>query len=163
MEDQIKEAVDLACQTLEDHGYDIPDEIECRFDLRGHTAGMYCRRGDDIYLRFNLEIANNYPEDYVNRTVPHEVAHLAVGCNFQREPAHGRKWKQAMGVLKADSSVRHRYKTTSARKTFAYTCGCESKEHQISGVRHRKMRERGVQYLCKLCRKEITEKTDERL
>lgn len=76
---------------------------ELRFDLKGAHAGQVITEGSDALfpvLRFNLAVAiANWP-DFLETTVPHEVAHLGVYAKWGRRPrVHGREWKATMATL----------------------------------------------------------------
>lgn len=54
-----------------------------RFNLLGHTAGMAVFTGSDGYsrqarLRLNPDLLKRYPEEMIDETVPHEVAHIVT-------------------------------------------------------------------------------------
>ena len=139
--------------------------IQNRFDVRGHVAGYFCYNPNDIYFRWNLEIAmNNYP-DY-KQTIGHEVAHLIVhqidcknGC---RSKSHGARWNAVMLTLGLEPKRCHNYKTTAVRNSNYITrfvcpqCGLSEK---ITLQRYKNMLKTieasgKVNYFCK-CRHQL--------
>lgn len=133
----------------------IPDaQIEIRFDLRGKTAGQVRIRARGEYLiRYNLELLERGGADFIQRTVPHEVAHVLAYHRYgKRIRPHGPEWQRIMRQLGAEPTRCHDYDVSglSARKLtyFRYHCGCM--EHQLSSIRHNKVA-KGQHYLCKRC------------
>jgi SprT protein len=128
--------------------------VEIRFDLRGSTAGQMrvCGRGHYL-LRYNLALLQREGEGFIQRTVPHEVAHLIVHQRFGASARpHGAEWRAVMAALGADASRCHSYDVTGLNqrqlRRFAYHCQC--REHQLSSIRHNRV-VKGQQYLCKSC------------
>lgn len=128
--------------------------IEIRFDLRGKTAGQVRIRARGQYLiRYNLELLKRGGADFIDRTVPHEAAHvLAYHRHGPGIRPHGPEWQRIMHQLGAEPTRCHDYDVSglSARKVayFHYHCGCM--EHQLSSIRHNKVA-KGQRYLCKRC------------
>jgi SprT protein len=92
-------------------------------------------------------------ETFLNRTCPHEVAHLVTFQVFG-ERGHGPKWKQVMQALNVqDDSRCHSYDTSSVARTYTvrrwhYNCAC--KTHTVSTTVHNRIL-RGARYTCKRC------------
>lgn len=129
-------------------------QIEMRFDLRGKAAGQVRIRARGQYLiRYNLELLRRGGIDFIERTVPHEVAHVLAyhehGPNIR---PHGAEWQQIMHRLGAEPARCHDYDVSdlSTRRLnyFSYHCGCM--EHRLSSIRHNKVA-KGQRYLCKRC------------
>ncbi len=128
--------------------------IEIRFDLRGKTAGQVRIRARGQYLiRYNLELLKRGGANFLERTVPHEVAHVLAyhghGANIR---PHGREWQRIMRQLGAEPTRCHDYDVSGlgARQLryYAYHCGCM--EHRLSSIRHNKVA-KGQRYLCRRC------------
>jgi len=106
---------------------------ELLFDLRGTTAGRaYTYLNADFMLpkiRYNMRLAKENLENFVNRTVPHEVSHIIANRHFGKNCGHGREWKWVMvNVFGVEPKRCHDYNVEGhrVRKTFihVYTCGC---------------------------------------
>jgi SprT protein len=129
-------------------------EVEIRFDLRGKAAGQVRIRGQGRYLiRYNLELLKRGGQDFLEQTVPHEVAHVLACHRFGRNiRPHGREWKAIMGQLGAEPTRCHDYDVggLAARELqyFDYHCGCMV--HRLSSIRHNKVA-KGQRYLCRRC------------
>jgi SprT protein len=121
-----------------------------RFDKRGTTAGTAHLEAHEV--NYNAQILLDNWDEFMARTVPHEVAHLlkhtkygSVRGNGGINSHHGLYWKQIMRMLGADPSRCHSMDTTNSARTTSpkrqhlYKCeGCES-ELVISSVRHNRM------------------------
>ena len=52
-------------------------QAEIRFDLRGRGAGQVRRQAVGVWLvRYNPALLGRHGEEFLARTVPHEVAHI---------------------------------------------------------------------------------------
>ena len=133
------------------------------FTLRGRCAGQYAvtyRGVTTIYpksaLRWNLEIAKNNLQEYLNTTVPHELAHAIQRYHYPHSTPHGKEWKRCCVALVGHELSRcHTFAFTPARNTnrYAYTCKCMA--HSVSSVIHNRIM-RGMQYRCKICKTYIS-------
>jgi len=127
------------------------------FKRNGTTAG-YC----DMHSRelmFQLDLADTNPDTFINRTVPHEVAHWVQFSQYgYRVSPHGREWQHVMrNVYGLDPSRCHSYDvnvTTTKRQTrHTYKCAC--KTFQITTTTHNKM-SKGQHRICANCRTRLT-------
>lgn len=128
--------------------------IETTYRLRGHCAGEACGRSH--VANYNLELLERYGEDFVDRIVPHEVAHLVVARVYGRVKPHGPEWRDTMRFFGAEPSVTHDYETKPARRTrrVPYRCACP--EHHLLTVRaHRRIVRGWVEYTCRVCRERL--------
>jgi SprT protein len=127
---------------------------QIRFDLRGLTAGqLRIDHQGRCIIRYNPALLLRHGEDFLRRTVPHETAHfLAYRLHGRGIRPHGPEWQAIMRRLGADPERCHDYDVDglAARRLhyFAYHCDCG--EHQLSSIRHNKIR-RGASYLCRRC------------
>ncbi len=135
-----------------------PGPVQVRFDLTGKTAGMvlFPHRGTPV-IRYNAVLLEENGDHFLNRTVPHEVAHIVARRQFgKRIRPHGKEWREVMRLFNAESSRCHNYDTTrSSRrqmKRFTYRCTCQT--HQLSSVRHNRVL-RGQTYLCVSCKQPL--------
>lgn len=125
------------------------------FDLGGTSAGMFRAQGRDCWIRFNPWIFAKHFQDNLHFTVPHEVAHYAVHCQRHRRRVrpHGPEWQQVMRGLGLPPEVTFKLDLSGIpvrrQQRHAYRCAC--REHEVSTVRHKRMREGRARYLCRYC------------
>lgn len=127
---------------------------EVRFDLTGRAAGQVrWERGRPPLMRFNLALAGAHPDDFLDVTVVHEVAHLAVAACQPRARPHGPEWRAMMRLLGVAEPKRcHEYTlqtTVRQQRRWTYRCGC--REHQLSTTRHKRVLSGSTQYHCRAC------------
>lgn len=134
------------------------------YQLRGTTAGTAQVSANHINLNAVLLLENG--ADFINRTVPHEFAHIVDYVlhpeNFQRSApvsrwssargkrsVHGPTWKAIMVAFGAEPSRCHSFDVASVRKkTTKYvwvcpTCGAEA---ELGPKRHAKMESGASRY-----------------
>ncbi len=125
------------------------------FDLRGSSAGMFRVHGKDCWIRFNPWIFAKHFENSLQFTVPHEVAHYAVHCKHRRRRVrpHGLEWQQVMRCFGLPPEVTFKLDLSGIpvrrQQRHAYRCAC--RDHEVSTVRHKRMREGRARYLCIYC------------
>ena len=165
MTDLQKDAVE-GTQFWIDYANELYDlSIKCppvSFKLRGSTAGQarYSSLKNDEEIRYNAVLLEENGKDFLDRTVPHEVAHIVVRHKFSgRRKPHGYEWKSVMRDFGLSSKRCHSYDTTNSRQSrgrmprpFIYVCSC--REHNVTKNIHNKML-RGQRRYCKLCRTNI--------
>lgn len=129
------------------------------FALRGGTAGQAVYGSQE--MRFNLELAERQPNDFIARTVPHECAHLICyqmhGNKILGKP-HGKEWKAIMVLLGCEPSRCHSYDTTGIKrigKKYPYVCQC--RKWEVSKLIHKRISEHGRKYTCKSCKARLSE------
>jgi SprT protein len=84
------------------------------FDLKGATAGMAI---GGHTIRLNTEALENYTDDMLHNTIPHEVAHIACQQWYPKENVHhGYKWQYMMYRLGLEPARCHNYDYTPARR-----------------------------------------------
>lgn len=134
------------------------------YKLRGMVAGYAQASLWTIKLNAQLLIEN--VDDFIDRTVPHELAHLIcdrvypqrVGITFarsgrirrQKRESHGYNWQSVMRVLGCDDITRcHTYDVTNSKvqkkngKQFQYRCtkpGC-GVSFPVGPKRHRRLQQ----------------------
>lgn len=136
------------------------------YKLTGQVAGYASWKHNRINLNFIL-LRDNV-EDFIERTVPHEVAHLITDAVFGnrlrttrtgRRRIHGKEWKFVMRVLGIeDETVCHSYDlsksvTLNIRK-FEYKCSCTT--YLLGVCRHRKTLQGEGDYFCRKCHEDLT-------
>ena len=133
-------------------------------NIRGCVAGR--ARLTQWRISYNYELFIHNQQEFLDRTVPHEVAHMIVYKAFGVEAArraHGNYWKMVMSRIGANHIERcHNYDTSKvcqarskqARK-FVYKCNC-MEEHILTSICHRRIIQNGQKYFCKRCKQRIT-------
>lgn len=124
------------------------------FDLTGTCAGRAHYTANRI--RLNPQMLINHESEFIDQTVPHEVAHLlAFQVYGSRIKPHGSHWKKTMLVLGVEPTRCHNYdlsKVDVRRKTkYHYACGCPNRNHIVSSVLHNRMID-GRVYRCTSCK-----------
>lgn len=139
-------------------GYTLP-HVPIDFSLRGACAGQAVNirsTGTPVKVRFNVALAERHPEEFLSRTVPHEVAHL---LQFMRNPnskPHGHEWDFFCRLLTGSTMPRcHTYDVTGIKRTrkvqkFKYVCECDKGLHLISSIKHKRILH-GANYKCVRC------------
>jgi len=129
--------------------------IPVRFDLTGHTIGMYRQGPKGKVIRYNPLIFAKYFKENLRDTVPHEVAHYVVDVQFDRKKIspHGQEWRSVMRQFGAEPSRTAQYDLSDIPKrrykTVSYQCECRT--HQLGIRRHNKVRQRKMDYYCQQC------------
>jgi len=129
--------------------------IPVKFDLTGHTIGMYKQWGENKVIRYNTLIFSKYFQENLRDTVPHEVAHYIVDVQFNRKKVlpHGLEWRSIMQRFGVDASRTARYDLSEIPKrrysTVPYQCDCQT--HQLGIRRHNKVIQRKADYFCRQC------------
>lgn len=149
--------------TAGNHFQRDPGKVIIRFDLTGKAAGMalFPRRGTPV-IRYNALLLAENRDDFLKRTVPHEVAHIVARQLFgNRIKPHGGEWRQVMALFGAEASRCHDYDVSRASrrtlKRYPYRCACRT--HQLSSIRHNRVK-RGQVYHCVSCRKPLIQLAD---
>jgi SprT protein len=125
------------------------------FDLKGRAAGMYRVQNRERIIRYNPYIFAKYPDDNIATTIPHEVAHYVVDMLYgvMHVRPHGTEWQKVMLALGAEPKVTGNYDLSGIpvrrQRRHAYQCACTI--HQISAVRHNKIRLGKARYFCRYC------------
>ena len=139
-------------------GSEIPD-LPVLLNLGGSAAGQY-RSGNDPCIRYNPFIAALAFEDFICRTVPHEVPHYVVDKLFRskRPKPHGQEWQDLMRAFGLEPSVCHSYDLSAVpvRRQRRYLYACDCREHQLSATRHNRIQRREATYSCARCGSELS-------
>lgn len=120
-------------------------------DLRGQRAGVaYLNRN---LLRFNGQMYHDHQQEFLDQTVPHEVAHLIAHVVYgPRIRPHGREWQALMTDLYGLPATRcHNFPVQSGRRktNYYYQCSCPGPV-PFTAQRHAWVT-RGRQYQCLKC------------
>ncbi|VAW55374.1 hypothetical protein MNBD_GAMMA06-1503 [hydrothermal vent metagenome] len=153
----VKQAADLFNLSIKN--------IDITFNLKGRTAGMYRIK---LYkkrffiqpqreIRYNDYIFSKYFDDNFATTIPHEVAHYVTDVIYglKNIKPHGKEWKAVMFAFDADASVTANYDLSGIplKKQSLFTYQCDCREHQLSSIRHNKIKKHHCQYFCRSCKK----------
>lgn len=131
---------------------------------RNGTTGGWCWYSRSE-LMFQLDLAEHNGDDFLNQTVPHEVAHWIDKEVFgfqrcgSRRSIHGDTWKSIMRRVYGLNPDRcHDYDVsvtiTKKQDRYEYVCGCFT-THKISTTLHNKIL-RGEWRKCKRCNQRIS-------
>ena len=140
-------------------GYEVP-HVQISFDLRGRSSGQAGKRNGKFFMRFNAAIARENLNEFLVRTVPHEIAHiLQMTHRPQASRPHGHEWQNFCRILIGKTIPRcHSYEVGHLKrkkapvKRYLYSCGC--KQHQISSIIHGRII-KGRSYFCNSCKRKI--------
>jgi len=129
-----------------------------RFDLRGKSAGQF-RALDKgrCLIRYNAQLLERHPREFLSQTVPHETAHLVAFSLFgPRIAPHGGEWRTIMATFGAPPERCHSYSLAGVQtrrlRRYQYRCACRT--HQLTSIRHNRVRS-GQSYLCRQCGKPL--------
>jgi SprT protein len=93
--------------------------IELDFELEGTVAGRagYDNRIKKGILKINMDVFLNNKEEYINQTIPHEIAHIISDNHFGREKgdSHGDNWKRVMLYFGKNPKRCHNYEVKKTK------------------------------------------------
>lgn len=119
--------------------------------LRTGTAGQAFPHKN--LIKFNPILLSENVDSFIERTVPHEVAHLLTKLLYPlAKQHHGPEWRYVMQMLgiQGDNLTRcHDYDVTNTRKnkkSYEYVCDCST--FKLSLTRHRRI-QHNTRYFCK--------------
>jgi len=148
--------------------FDLRDKlVEITFNLKGRCAGMYRikqRKGrlfsrPQREIRYNPFIFAKYFTDNYETTIPHEVAHYVTDMLYglKNIKPHGSEWQAVMAAFDADASVTADYDLAGIplKKQALFTYQCDCREHQLTSIRHNKIKKRRFQYYCNHCKQTL--------
>ena len=146
--------------TLADHYGTRLDFPAVTFKTKGTTAGW--ANYSEWKVDFNPLFLEAYQDEFINQTVPHEIAHLMDYVlhpeNFygrRKRSVHGPTWKSIMVVLGAEPRRCHSYDSSiiakrRSKKTFPYQCEKCHMNFELAIRRHNKS-QKGAIYRHKNC------------
>ena len=129
-----------------------------KFDLSGRSAGMFRLQNGRAEIRFNPWIFARWYEEHLDHTVPHEVAHYVVSRLYRgrRIRPHGAEWRAVMHAFGVPPRVTCSHLPEDIAdlpqrqmRRYDYSCDCTS--HQLSAVRHNRIRRGQATYACRHC------------
>ncbi|MDO4697451.1 MAG: SprT family zinc-dependent metalloprotease [Pasteurellaceae bacterium] len=123
------------------------------YQLRGRKAGVAYLQQNEIRLNPVLLVENG--NAFIQKVVPHELAHLLVFQQFGRVLPHGKEWKMVMEkVLNVPAEIYHHFDIKNViGTTFAYRCDCQT--HMLSLRRHNAVLRQHRQYVCRICKQTL--------
>jgi SprT protein len=118
-------------------------------------------------IMVNAILFSENVEEYLNQTIPHEVAHafqshLYRNCGYRVMP-HGSEWKRIMIKFGKNPKRTHSYDVSNAvmrrvQKNYIYICNCKS-HHYLTATCHnraKKAKEQGRNaYRCRICKVDL--------
>jgi len=133
-------------------------QADILFNLRGRSAGQLrfnkSGRQRDYCLRFNGSLLDQNRSAFFSEVIPHEVAHLFAYIVYGTKiKPHGEEWRYIMAeVFGLAGRVTHNFDVPAqTRKLFNYACGCEGKAHELTAIRHNRVRQNKANYRCRVC------------
>lgn len=107
---------------------EIPD-VPVSFDIfSAGMAGQACY--SPVRIRYNSPMMHLNGDDFINRTIPHEVAHIVAKYVYGRCQKHNPNWRHILRRIGGTDLNRcHTMNTEGlgtkrARASFNYWCGC---------------------------------------
>jgi len=121
------------------------------FEGRGATAGR-CTYGKRITINRGLLMSEGSREHLIDDTIPHEVGHEAAYQLYGRAGmGHGHHWLETChGAFGRYLNQYHSIDMAANSEHYhAYECAACNRKHELSTVKHNRLREDPIQYLCK--------------
>ena len=140
------------------YGREFP-AVVVDYKKRGTTAGTAQASTREISLNSTILMENQ--DDFIARTVGHEVAHIIDKdvngyqrrANGKRD-SHGPNWKAIMVLFGQDPSRCHSYDVTNSkvqktnnRVKHVWVCGCGEAEMKLGDKRHARQERTGGFYM----------------
>jgi len=124
---------------------------EISLNLKGACAGQ--ASFSCWLVKYNFELYMQNKVDFINRTVPHEIAHLIARTVYGMWiKSHGVEWQSVMRKFGIEPKRCHSYDLTGIKKgrsrPYVYTCGC--REYNITSLLHNRM-QKGSHRKCLRC------------
>jgi len=151
----------LTIEKATERGFKFPNVI---YTKRGRTAGT--ANHSKYTINLNPILLNENADAFIERTVPHEFAHLidrilnpetrnrrTTRGRRMKNDVHGKTWKNIMMLLGAPTTRCHSYDTKNSahaprvKNKFKYWCGGCEKNLFLGPVRHKRIQS-GRKYWC---------------
>lgn len=127
-------------------GLDI--KLEVTVDIRGtRCAGQAVRKWGTYRVRLNPLFCQQHPEDMMNDTIPHEVAHI-VCFALKICDGHGKNWKGVAKKLGCSGETYTKLSVIDPNKTCYYAVFGENKV-EIGAKRYNDVMKGLKKYRCK--------------
>lgn len=164
VDDKIKE---LDKKVKNEYGKSINIIIEYSLNS-SRSLGTHQKIGAIHKIRLNPALLNELKQSYIDEVVVHEYCHACVTefagyfRNGKRVMPHGPEFKQFcrfFGIVgKSTTNIAKNSKAmkSSGRKTarYPYECGCQV--HELTTIRHNKVKRGEATYTCKRCGQKLT-------
>jgi SprT protein len=112
-------------------------------------------------IKFSPTLYAQNVETFLNRTCPHEVAHLVTKAVYPNaKQAHGPEWRRVMQLLGVEDIGRcHSYDTSSVArqynvKRYNYKCACDT--HAMTARVHNRIINGLAKFSCRKCKSPLT-------
>jgi SprT protein len=151
----------LKIERATERGFKFPNVT---YTKRGRTAGT--AQHSTYTINLNPIILNENTDAFIERTVPHEFAHLVDYIlnpetrnrrgrfgRRKKSTVHGKTWKNIMMLFGAPITRTHSYDTSSVprvnriKNKFKYRCGGCDSDLFLGPVRHKRIQS-GRKYWC---------------
>lgn len=135
---------------------EIPD-VPVLFNIKSASiAGQACYA--PLRIRYNTPMMVLNGMDFINRTIPHEVAHIVAKIVYGRCQKHNANWRRVYVMIGGTNVSRcHNYDTTGLvgknKTSYEYRCGCQT--HSVGPKIHKNI-QAGRSYTCRKCRHQLT-------
>lgn len=142
----------------QNYGIKFAKPVEVRYDINSARLGGQALIGR-YTIRLNPHFLGKYGDEYINRTVVHEVVHLGVGLRYGRVDAHGLEWKNMMRSVGADPARCHSFEADEGvgrQKTkYNYKCSVCQTPIVVGPKVHGNI-QKGAKYWPKCCGRQAT-------
>ena len=144
-ENEVKELVILQTQDIiekfNNHFSDdkiLFEKINILFNLKGCRAGVAYGLSNPQKLRYNLQLAKENLNDFLENTIPHEIIHLYQRKIYPNSRSHGKEFKFIGQTLGYNTERCHYYDVSTVKRKstkYLYTCDCGA-NHWVSTRKH---------------------------
>lgn len=152
-------------------------EVEILFDLTGVKAGQaWWRKSGKFTIEYNLAMALENGEDFIQEVIPHEIAHL-IANEFFKEMypdgcGHSDMWKFVMIKFGRNPNRCHSFSVENLSKghrDYLWKCSACGFEYAVGKNLHEKLQNPHDTHYCGKCKdrgtlvfvKNLTEQTME--
>ena len=134
--------------------------LDIRFEKEGRGGGSAGKTAGRYYLNFNLALARENLDEYLNQVIGHELSHIIdLWLHKDVSSHHGYEWQcimvQCYGLVPARC---HRMDTsgvsTRMSRNHVYRCSGCGREYNLTDILHRKI-QHGQYRICNDCRSGI--------
>lgn len=128
---------------------------EIHYNVTGTSAGKAW--SGKWVVGFNPILLKENLKAFMNRTVPHEIAHLITDAVYNIR-GHGPAWRGVMfGFGHRNPTRCHNYNTSNCAarviKRYKYKCDC-GRPHNLTAIKHNRINN-GRSYICRSCRSQL--------
>lgn len=130
-------------------------QVNFEWKLRGRTAGTaFCSVRKPLVINLNVPLMLTN-DNFIEDTVPHEVAHLLAHHYKRSCSPHGATWQMMMRLLGREPERLHNYATAPARyeAKVTYACDC-GPVHKVGTKLHNEIQS-GKGRICRNCRAQL--------